>query len=293
VTPDLYISTAAFSGAPLAGILAQCESSGIARVELSTGVQLDADWRDTVRAARDRGMRFLVHNYFPPPSDPFVLNLAATDPAIRERSLTHCRASITLAAELGAPFYSVHAGFALNLTPEMLGQPEAQAAAADRIAIPRDTARAIFLESIRALLPHARSAGIRLLVENNVLSPRYLAKQPGNPLLLCDAPETLWLMNEIADPALGILFDTGHAKVSGTALGFDPSDFAEAVAPHIGAWHVSDNDGITDQNAPCREDSWFLPALRERGDVPVVLEVTRLSFVEISEQAALLEHAFV
>jgi sugar phosphate isomerase/epimerase len=288
LAPDIYISTAAFIGAPLTEILAQ---SDITRLELSTGTSLRADWRDTVRTARARGMRFLVHNYFPPPPDPFVLNLAATDPHIRERSLAHGRASIDLAAELGAPFYSVHAGFALNLTPEMLGQPEAQAAAADRIAIPRDEARAAFVENVRALVAHARGAGVRLLVENNVLSPRYLAKQPGNPLLLCDAAEALWLVNEIADPTLGILFDTGHAKVSATALGFDPCDFVSAIAPHIGAWHVSDNDGITDQNAPCRDDSWFLPALREQRGAPVVIEVAKLSASEIWQQTRMLNRA--
>lgn len=291
MTGDIYISTAAFAGAALCDVLGQSESAGITHLELSTGVSLDSGWRDAVLTARDRGMRFLVHNYFPPPADPFVLNLAATDAAIRERSLAHSRASIDLAAELGAPFYSVHAGFALNLTPELLGQPEAQAAAAARIAIPRDEARAAFVESVRALLPHARCAGVRLLVENNVLSPRYRAKQPGNPLLCCDAAETLWLMKEIADPTLGVLFDTGHAQVSATALGFDAREFADAVSPHIGAWHVSDNDGISDQNAPCREDSWFLPALRATPSAPIVLEVNRLSSDEIHAQIALLRRA--
>ncbi len=236
-------------------------------------------------------MRLLVHNYFPSPDDPFVLNLAATDPAIRDRSLGFCRASIDLTAELGAPFYSVHSGFALNLTPEMLGHPEVQAAAAERIAIPRDEARTTFLSSVRELVGYARSAGVRLLVENNVLSQRYRERQEGNPLLLCDAEEVLWLMREVADPTLGLLFDTGHAKVSANALGFDPNKFVEAVSPHIGAWHVSDNDGITDQNAACREDSWFLPALRKHPAAPIVIEVGKLTGEEISQQIALLERA--
>ena len=289
--PDIYISTAAFGGTSLVEIFTRCEVAQITHLELSSGARLEADWRDSVHAARKRGMRLLVHNYFPPPADPFVLNLAATDPAIRDRSLAFCRASIDLAAEVGAPFYSVHSGFALNLTPEMLGHPEVQAAAADRIAIPREEARTTFLTSVRALVEYARRAGVRLLVENNVLSSRYRERQPGNPLLLCDADEVLWLMREVADATLGLLFDTGHAKVSAVTLGFEARDFLNAVAPHIGAWHVSENDGLTDQNAPCREDSWFLPALREYRDAPVVLEVGRLKPAEILEQTALLLRA--
>ncbi|MEQ1861198.1 MAG: sugar phosphate isomerase/epimerase family protein [Chthoniobacteraceae bacterium] len=284
---DIFISTAAFGGATLREIIARCEAHGVAHLELSSGVRLEADWRDIARAARDRGMRLLVHNYFPPPADPFVLNLAATDTAIRERSLAFCRDAIDLAAELGAPFYSVHSGFSLNLTPAMLGHPELQAAAGR---IPRDAARATFLASVRELLPRARSAGIRLLVENNVLSPRYRQREAENPLLLCDAAEVLWLMHEVADPALGLLFDTGHAKVSATALGFDVREFVAGVAPHIGKWHVSDNDGITDQNRACREDSWFLPALRAH-PAPVVIEVSALSPADILQQSALLRAA--
>ena len=95
-------------------------------------------------------------------------------------------------------------------------------------------------------------------------------------------------MDEINDPTLGVLFDAGHAKVSATALGFDARAFLDAVAPHIGAWHVSDNDGITDQNAPCREDSWFLPALRDQGAAPIVVEVAGLDGAGLVAQHALL-----
>jgi sugar phosphate isomerase/epimerase len=291
LTSDIYISTAVFTGLSLREIFEVCEASGFTHLELSSGVQLDAAWRETLCAARGRGMRLLVHNYFPPPPDSFVLNLAATDAAIRERSLAFCRASIDLAAELGAPFYSVHSGFALNLTPEMLGKPEMQAEHAERIGIPREEAKMTFLASVRELVGHARSAGVRLLVENNVLSSRYRASRPDNPLLLCEAGEIRWLMRAVGDPALGLLLDTGHAQVSAATLGFDAPEFVGAVEPWIGAWHVSDNDGITDQNAPCREDSWFLPALRKHRGAPVVIEVANLSPAQIVVQSELLRGA--
>jgi len=287
MTPEIYASTAAFGGVTVPEIIAQCEANGITHIELSSGARVEPGWSEAVHAARERGMRFLVHNYFPPPADPFVLNLAATDSAIRERSLAFCRDAIGHTVAFGASFFSVHSGFGLNLTPEMLGRPELQAAA-ERI--PRAAARETFLASVRELLADARRAGVRLLVENNVLSQRYRERQADNPLLLCDAEEVLWLMREVADSALGLLFDTGHAKVSATALGFDARDFVAAVAPYIGAWHVSDNDGITDQNRPCQPDSWFLPALRAH-PAPIVIEVGRLQPSDILQQSALLRAA--
>ena len=60
--------------------------------------------------------QFLVHNYFPPPVDPFVLNLASSNTNILQRSMDFVSEAIALTASLNAQFYSVHAGFITDPT---------------------------------------------------------------------------------------------------------------------------------------------------------------------------------
>ena len=63
-----------------------------------------------------------MHNYFPVPKKPFVLNLASLNPSQFELSLIHATSAIKLAASIGSPYYSIHAGFLLDLTVSELGK---------------------------------------------------------------------------------------------------------------------------------------------------------------------------
>ena len=54
---------------------------------------------------------YLVHNYFPPPKEEFVLNLGSTNNEIIRKSISLCKKAIDDAVVLGAPCYSIHAGF--------------------------------------------------------------------------------------------------------------------------------------------------------------------------------------
>jgi sugar phosphate isomerase/epimerase len=113
------VSSTSFRVRRLAAILEVCDENGVTGLELSA---LD-DWQPELLAGTAR--RYLVHNYCPPPATPFVLNLASSDSLVLEQSLSHCRGAIDLSASLGAPVYAAHAGFALDLEPRLLGDPEA------------------------------------------------------------------------------------------------------------------------------------------------------------------------
>ena len=110
--PKIYASSGAFRGRTLSAILDESGAAGITNIELSSGLGWRDDNVDVVFRSRSR-FDFLVHNYFPPPEQPFVLNLASADPHIRNRSLAHCRSAIDLAHELETDLFTVHAGFAL------------------------------------------------------------------------------------------------------------------------------------------------------------------------------------
>ena len=164
------------------------------------------------RRAAGHGMAYLVHNYFPPHEEPFVLNLAAGDPEALERSRAHCRAAMDLTVELGAGFFSVHAGFAFTAAPDDLGKVLTHG--------PRgslEQAQRTFVESLRILCADGAARGVAILMENNVVAPFNLVNGK-NRLCLCTTDtEILETLAEVDAPNLGLLVDVGHLHVSANA----------------------------------------------------------------------------
>lgn len=286
---EVYLSTGAFRSKVLSEIIQQCLEHGISRLELSSGLEYRPDLLVPVRATAGRQIKYLIHNYFPVPEKPFVLNLAASVDDILQTSIDFCRNAIDLAAELGAPFYSVHSGFALNLTPELLGKPQAQSRIPVAEYTPYATAYAIFAESVASLAKYAASRGIKLLIENNVVSPRYLEGHGTNGLLMATSAEIVQFMRDLNDPNLGLLVDTGHVNVTASALGFERERFIESVSPYICAFHVSSNDGQIDQNLPVDGSDWFCPLLRDFSHLPFVVEAYSLNWEQIAMQLRTLD----
>jgi sugar phosphate isomerase/epimerase len=270
----LYFSSGAFASQSPEEIAAECRGPLGVGLEVTSSFPFAADLADRVRSLGGPGL--LIHNYFPPPSTPFVLNLAATDPAIRAASHNLCRAAIELSAAIGAPFYSVHSGFAMNLTASQLGQPGQQAALSAGLCIDRSAAERAFRESVIELSAFARERGIGLLLENNVLTRTQVAAGRANSLLMTTPAECRGFFDDLADPNVGLLLDVAHAKVSAGALGFQASDFF-LLGPYLRALHLSDNDGLADTNQLMTPDAWFAPKLRDCRDLPMVVEVYRLS----------------
>ena len=107
----------------------------------------------------------LLHNYFPAPKVPFVINLASESKEIRELSLTHCLKNIELSAKNKIDFYSAHAGFCIDPEPESLGK---------FIQIEKKFQRSkhidIFLESLNKILTFAESLNVNFYIENKFLT---------------------------------------------------------------------------------------------------------------------------
>ena len=139
---DIYLSTGAFIEKDLAKILDLANQNSIFHIELSSGLPHDENCLNIVRD-NVNNFKFLIHNYFPAPENPFVLNLATTDKDNLIKSRDHCKRGIELTAELDAPFYAAHAVFAAALSVEHLGKPFR-----DANIIPYDTAYKIFFENL-------------------------------------------------------------------------------------------------------------------------------------------------
>ena len=283
---SVYISTGAFRTLSISEIIRQSLEAGLYHVELSSGTDWEPDMLDLVHQTAGSPIHYLVHNYFPPHEDPFVLNLASADPGNLERSLDHCRRAVDLSADLKGAFFSVHSGFAFTARPEHLGK--------DQTALPRvslEQAQEIFVQSLKTLCAYASERGVTILIENNVIAPFNLINGKNRLGLCATAEELLQTHAGVGASNLGFLIDVGHAKVTATALRFDAQAFLDKVAPYVRAFHLSDNDGTADTNQCFDESAWFIPRLADFPETTMILESYRLEIGEIRRVRRVIEDA--
>lgn len=279
---NFFVSTTAFRKQPIEQILDLAKAERL-NLEFSSGLKYRPDMEDIFLNSE---IPRLPHNYFPAPEKPFVLNIASTDPEIQDASVAHCMRGLSLAAKVGAPFYSAHAGFCLDPRPQDLGETF------DRNAYGAEAPHwKKFIEAVKVIGSEAKRLGIKFLIENNVVIKTNLRPDGSSPLFCATPDDALRLMTEVQNPHVGLLLDTGHLKVSANTLKFDPADYLEKVGDAIFAIHHSDNSGSADTNHPIKSDYWFLKFMPRYSKIHHVLEVHDQSPQEIATQRALLEGA--
>ena len=287
---SLWLSSGAFKTRDLAQMLSTARELGLKNIELSSGMAYHPKTQLLLDEEMERGdVNFMVHNYFPAPDEPFVLNIASLDPNGLSKTKIFGAEAIWLAEKLGAPFYSIHAGFAANLRPEHLGQPGHLADILTTDDIDREKAYKVMIDTTHQLAEQAADLGLDLLIENNVISPIFLEKMPVNPLLLTEAQEILQFFKDVDRPNVGLLLDVAHTRVSAMAQGWSAEQFVDLVGEHVRCLHLSDNDGRQDNNQPVTDDSWFLPYLRDFQNCEIVIEVYNLEPEKMHQQLSLVQ----
>lgn len=277
----VYASTAGITRhfSSLAMLLAGLTDAGLDHIELGWSPPLAG--LEVPKGLAAFSANWLVHNYFPAPDQPFVLNLASQEAVTLRRSREHCLAAIQLSAALGAPFYSVHSGFLAGLESETLGGQLDYTEIWDY-----EQGYTTFLDSLQLLLSAANTTNLRLLIEPNVVAPFNLVGGRNLLLMLAEPREFTRLLADLPDPRLGVLLDLGHLKVTACTLGFNAVDFVDAVAPALGAFHLHDNNGTADLHLPVTQDSWALQVIRQCrfNSLPVINEA------KFSTATAMVEH---
>ena len=277
--PRVFVSSGGFRTPPLEAVR-ELRHAGVVDIELSGGVHQEGLIKGLTGAS---GVgRFQVHNYFPPPPDPFVFNLCDPDDNGRERSVQFACAAIELGASLGSHVYSFHAGFLGTPAVSDLGH---NWGVTNKLGLEEGTA--LFARSVERVNDFARGRDVRLMVENNVLTVGTAASN-GEDVLLMTAPDGIRSTLACLPDDIGLLMDVAHFAVSARTLGFDASSSLRGLSHLIGGYHLSDNDGLADSNEPVREDSWFWDDLDP--EVPfVTLEIHPGKVGSYAEQVALTE----
>jgi sugar phosphate isomerase/epimerase len=256
-------------------------SIGLKNIELSGGAFSESYEAEIESIYPHANLR--IHNYFPPPKNPFVFNLASTDKHIKKISHTHVENAIRIAAKYGEKIYSFHAGFRVNPKVEELGGELRRYKLLDR-----NSALEVFGESIADLSHYAKQHDVMLLIENNVIGSTNFKVYQEDPLLLTSPDEISNFMNNVPSN-VGLLVDLAHLYVSSVTLGFNAVKAHNQISQWVHAYHLSENNGLEDLNWPVEEESWFWNCIRRDLDY-YSLEVYGVSEVALSSQVNLVEN---
>lgn len=271
----IYVSSAGLKNQPAWKTCFDLFNHGINNIELSGGCH-DPDQLINLKKFKNK-INFQIHNYFPPPAEPFVFNLASLSPDIIKKSLDHVETALQFSIELDCQRYSFHAGFLLDPQVSELGRSIKKRELYDR-----NEATKIFLENINIIADKASKMGISLLIENNVLSSNNFAEFKCNPLLMTEAEECIKIMNN-SPSNVNLLLDLAHLNVSSKTIGFDKEVFINKCSKYIDAYHLSDNNEFEDNNNPISKNSWFWRHLKKNVNY-FSLEIYGLNAKELNEQ---------
>lgn len=249
----VFISTGGFYSKSAYETALSFIDNGIKNIELSGGIHCPNQTILLKKLAKKASL--VPHNYFPPPKESFVLNLASEEEDIYKKSREHIINASILSAELGSKFYSFHSGFLCDPSPNQLGKPIKALPLSNR-----KNALNKFIERINLLSDFCGDLGINLLIENNVLSYRNFQNFKSNPFLMVDFFEAEEIMKNTPDN-VSLLIDVAHLKVSANTLQFDKVEYLKRLRKWTKAYHLSDNNSLSDTNKPLTQSCWFWPYL--------------------------------
>ena len=281
----VFISTGGFSHCTAFETASNLLGAGIFDIELSAGryeEEIDIRLQELVASSSN----ILLHNYFPPPQNPFVLNLASKDSTIYERSINHVINSIRLCSQHSIPLYSVHAGFCVDPKTTELGKTFKS----NSYDLDRSFHLDRFYQAIEFILNKTSGLGVRLLVENNCLNQaNFLKYNEVSPLLLVDSTDLVHFNNHFRN-SVGILLDVGHLNVTCHTKKLNRYEQIASYITCAEAYHLSENNGLRDANEPISLDSWFISFLKPLKYI--TLEVYRLSAESLLLQQQLAQSYF-
>ena len=263
----IYVSSSCSKEEEIGAVILELARDGFCNIELSGGTEYYEGYENDILDLKKKyNLNYLVHNYFPPPKEHFVLNLASLDDVVFEKSFNHLRKAIVLAKKLGASRLSFHAGYLIELKVDELGRTIARSNRGD---VAQASKR--FCEGFLALKNEA--GNLKLYIENNVYSHSNVCKFGiSNPFMLTTLSDYHALKKRID---FYLLLDVAHLYVTCQSLGLDFASQFHQMIMKTDYIHLSHNDGYHDQNSGFSFDSNILSILRKQNleNKIIVLEI--------------------
>lgn len=242
----IYVSTSCVIKEYIVDSVIKLHSCGFRNIELSGGTKYYENIeQDLLDVQKKHDLNFLCHNYFPPPKEQFVINLASTDLLILQKSISNIKKSLNLSQKFGAKKFGFHAGFYFNPDINQLGKR-----ITPKDIVETESAQIQFAQVFNTL--KAYKPKVELFIENNVLSLENYQNFGCNPFMLTNSQEYNDLITKFD---FKLLLDVAHLKVTCNSLGLDFKKEFNYLVEKAEYIHISDNDGKTDSNKAITKDS--------------------------------------
>lgn len=240
INNNIYISTTCVKTKRIGEAVTFLAEKGIKQIELTGGTDPYDNMAEELSELKVKyDLGYMLHGYFPPPDEHFVVNLASQNDEIVDKSIEQIKRAIDLSKKFGADRLGFHAGFFNDLHVSEIGKTVRKVKLVDK-----EKAYKTFAASYDILQNYAQD--LKLYVENNVFTQsNSLEFKLDRPFMLMNYEDYLELKSYIN---FNLLLDVGHLKVSCGSLNLDFEDEVKNLMPLSDYIHLSDNDEIEDQN---------------------------------------------
>ena len=269
---NIFISSGAFRNKLINEVAAYIELIGCKNIEYSSGPYQEKII-DKFLNLEINNFSIQIHNYFPVPQKPFVLNLASLNKEIWQNSFDHCLKSINLASNLKTKRYSVHCGFCYDPKTSELGRPFKKNSTFNKEDYDKK-----FITTIKKLKKYADNKKVDFYIENNVVISENLINDKS--MLLGTTIEEMVKYKQ--KTAAKILIDTGHLIVSSNSLDINESKQLDLAKNFADAYHLSTNNRIRDQNKEFDDQDKIMQALRKDADFYTIEVYSKLDGIKKS-----------
>ncbi len=251
----IYVSTACISEKNLNENLKIFNKLNIKNIELTGNISFEKNYKKILKYYKIKHkFNFLIHNYFPIPEKPFMLNLGTENSYLNRKSVDNCLKAIDLCNQLKIKKFSVHAPFLVNFKTSEAGKKIKERKISSKSKILK-----IFKKNFNLLNKYIDN-DIKLYVENNVLSKEnFINFGKKNPLMLTSFKDFDDMRQELNFKPL---LDVGHLKVSSKTLGLNFIEEFDNFSKYTDFIQVSDNNGLKDQNYKLKKNGIIFNKLK-------------------------------
>lgn len=281
----IYVSTSCLRKRIISEVICELAENSVGNIELSGGTDYyDRIEYDLEELKRKYQLQYACHAYFPPPKEPFVVNLASCNDRIYKKSIEHYEQCIEMMNRLDCRTLSVHAGFLVEINESEIGKKLGGSVVYDE-----KEAYERFCTAFNYIKKLCVADNIKLFLENNVLSAENYQQFGYHNYMMMTDYASIMKMKEMLD--FSLLLDLGHLYVSTNTLGLDYTKECGELKEFVKWIHISENNGIFDEHKPLIESSKILSEFNKlyQSDIDVTLETVG-NIEDIVKSAALIKN---